>query len=219
MKYISFRDSTLTLLKERVIDICEDMIDARLDIKWNCNSRANEVDRSLLKIMREAGCESIQYGIECGNADMLKKFKRLDRDIVADAVSMTKRSGIRAHGYFMLGLPGETMKTIRETIDFAKSLPLYSAGFTTATPFPGSELWDYSLENNLIVTKDFSRYDLKNIPVTLYPNLKPDEILGSQKRAFREFYLRPKILAYHLSSIKNFNDLRHYINEALINLK
>ncbi|MBL7156541.1 MAG: cobalamin-dependent protein [Candidatus Omnitrophica bacterium] len=219
VKYISLRDSVFTLYKQRVIDICKGIIKNKLDIKWNCNAHAKEVNEEVLAWMKKAGCELIQYGIEQGDESMLKKFKRLDKETIKNAIAITNRAGIKAHGYFMFGMPGETRDTIRATLSFAKNLPLYSAGFTTVTPFPGSDLWDYAVKNSLIITKDWSRYSVKNLSVVRYANFKSQDILRSQKRAFREFYLRPKILFYHFAKIKSLNDLLNYVKGALINLK
>ncbi len=219
VKYVSFRDSIFTLRKKRVIEICKGLIERKLNIKWNCNGRVNEVDEEMLLWMKRAGCTAIQYGIESGNEEILSRFKRLKKDTIKKAIDMTNKIGIEAHGYFMFGLPGETKATMRETINFAKSLNLYSAGFTSVTPFPGSELWEYCIDNNLILSTDWSKYDLKGLPVSRHLNLKPEEILRAQKTAFREFYIRPKIIYKHLRNIKNLNDLLNYIFEALINLK
>ena len=219
IRYISFRDSTLTLNKDRVINLCNGIIKIGLDIKWNCNARVNEIDEDILPLMKRAGCESIQYGIECGEENMLKRFKNFNKTSVRRAIVLTDKNDIKAHGYFMIGLPGESKDTIKETIEFARSLPLYSAGFTTVTPFPGSDLWDYCMQNDLILTKDWSKYDLKGSSVVKYPNFTSEEILQSQKRAFQSFYLRPRIVFHHLSKIKNFNDLYNYFIEAYINLK
>ena len=106
---------------------------------------------------------------------------------------------------------------VKETIDFAKSLKLHQAGFTSAVPFPGSKLWDYSLEHDLIETRDWKRYDLKGSPPSRHENLTSAEILDAQKAAFRSFYLRPRILYYHLKNIKSFQDLANYFHQALIN--
>ena len=217
--YFTLRDSTFTLYKSRAIEICKGIINNGFNIKWNCNSRPNEIDEDLLYWMKKSGCDSIQFGIECGNKEMLRKFKSLDRETVTWAIKLTDKFGIKPHGYFMFGLPGETHDTMRETINFAKSLPLYSAGFTTVTPFPGSQLWDYSVKNNLVLTRQWSRYNLKESSVLKYPNLSPIDLMRTQRKAFREFYLRPRVFFYHLAKIKNMQDFSNYIYEALINWK
>jgi len=218
VRYVSFRDSVFTLLKKRVIEICRGIVDMGMDIKWNCNGRVNEVNEEMLLWMKKAGCKAIQYGIESGNEEILSRFKRLNKDTIRKAVNLTNKVGIEPHGYFMFGLPGETKKSMRDTINFAKSLNLHSAGFTTVTPFPGSELWEYCIENNLVLSTDWEKYDLKGLPVSRHLNLKAEEILNAQKAAFREFYMRPKIIFRQLKNIRSANDILNYLFEALINL-
>ncbi len=218
VSFLSFRDSIATLHKSRLIDICKGILEKGLKIRWNCNARTNEVDLELLSWMKRAGCKSIFYGIESGNEQILSQFKGLKKDDIRQAISITDKVGIEPHGFFMFGLPGETKESMSETIAFAKSLKLHTAGFTTVTPFPGSRLWDYSLDHNLLLTMDWNEYNLKGRPVSKYVNLSSDDILDAQKKAFREFYLRPKIIYYQLKNIKSFNDLASYVHEAIINL-
>ena len=216
--FISFRDAVATLHKQRMIEICKGIIDRKLKMKWNCNAKAHEVDEELLRWMKKAGCKTIMYGIESGNEQILSQFKRADKKFIEQAINLTHKIGITPYGYFMFGLPGETKETMRETIDFAKSLKLHQAGFTSVIPFPGTKLWDYCINHNLILTTDWSKYDLKGLPPSKHLNLKAEEILRAQKTAFREFYMRPKVIFYQLKNIRSFNDLKNYILEALINL-
>lgn len=218
ISFISFRDSVATLHKKRMIEICKGIIERKLKIEWNCNARTNEVDEELLGWMKKAGCKTIMFGIESGNEKVLANVKNTTKKVIEKAISLTHKSGIIPHGYFMFGLPGETKETMSETIEFAKSLKLHQAGFTSAIPFPGSKLWDYSVANDLIMTKDWTKYDMKGEPPSRHLSLKSEDILIAQKRAFREFYLRPKIIFYQLRNIKSFDDLLNYAFEALINL-
>ena len=219
MTFISFRDSVATLHKKRLIEICKEIIDRKLNITWNCNAAPHEVNEDLLKWMKKAGCKTIMYGLESGNEEILSQIKFNTRDVIKRAIDLTHKTGITPHGYFVFGLPGETNETMRETINFAKSLKLHQAGFTSAIPFPGTNLWDYSTGNDLIISFDWDRYNLKGKPPSKHLNLTSEEILKAQKTAFREFYLRPKIIYYQLRNIKSFNDLKSYMYEALINLR
>lgn len=219
VSFISFRDSVATLHRQRMIDICKGIMDRKLKIKWNCNAKPHEVDEELLRWMKRAGCKTIMYGIESGNEQILFQFKHTDKKVIEKAIDITHKAGIIPHGYFMFGLPGETKETMRETIDFAKSLKLHQAGFTSVIPFPGTKLWDYCISHDLIVTMDWTKYDLKGMPPSKHLNLEAEEILKAQKTAFREFYLRPKIVFYQMKNIRSFNDLTNYIYEAFANLR
>lgn len=213
----SFRDGTFTLKKDRVAKICEMIISRKLNIAWNCNGRVNEVDEALLKLMKEAGCKGIQYGIEVGDPERLRAVKRLTPEQVERSIHNTDKAGIAAHGYFMFGLPGETPETIEKTIEFAKSLELDSAGFTVAVPFPGTEFWDYISENNLIQTFDWNKYSTQSTPVFDHETVTHEQLLKAQKRAYREFYLRPKVMWRHTKKLRSVSTLRNYLRKMLVN--
>ncbi|VAV82233.1 hypothetical protein MNBD_DELTA01-1251 [hydrothermal vent metagenome] len=217
--YVSIRDSVFTLHKQRAIDICKGIVDRGLKITWNCNARVNEVSEELLSWMKKAGCKAIQYGIESGNDELLAQFKGVDKALITRAIDMTSKQGIESHGYFMFGLPGETKDTMKETMEFAKTLKLHSAGFTSVTPFPGSDLWDYCEDNDLILTRDWSKYDFKEKPPSRHKTLSPEDIYDAQKAAFRMFYLRPKVVLRFLKNVRRPNDLLNYFFGAMINLR
>lgn len=219
VRYVSIRDSVFTLYKQRAIDICKGMIERDLRITWNCNARVNEVNEELLSWMKKAGCKAIQYGIESGNDELLAQFKGVDKALITRAIDMTSRHGIESHGYFMFGLPGETKDTMKDTMEFAKTLKLHSAGFTSVTPFPGSDLWDYCVDNDLIITKDWSKYDFKEKPPSRHKTLSPEDIYDAQKAAFRMFYLRPKVVLKFLKNVRSPNDMLNYFFGAMINLR
>lgn len=217
VRYFTFRDSTLTLNKKRVIEICKAIIDKKLSIQWNCNARVNEVSPHVLKWMKKAGCKTIMYGIESGDEKILAEFKKITKNNIIEAVNMTHETGIASHGYFMFGFPEETKKSIDKTIKFAKKLKLDEAGFTTVTPFPGTNLWDYLREKKLITTMDWNKYDLKGQLVFKHPTLSAEEMLFAQKKAFRTFYLRPSTIYYFLRKIRTINDLLNFIQQGIIN--
>ena len=134
------------------------------------------MDRETLKLMKEAGCDSISFGVETGNPEMLRIIqKRITREQVREAVDLCKETGIIAHTSFIVGLPGETPETLKETSEFAASLgSLY--GYHFLAPFPGTtvreEVDKYDLE---ILTDDWTRYDA-NSAIVRTSRLAPEEI-------------------------------------------
>ena len=136
---IHFYADLFTASRDQVVRLCHSMIDERLGLRWTCNSRVDFVDQELLRLMREAGCWMISWGIESGNDDILKRVgKGITKDKVLRALQWSQEAGVENWGYFIIGLPGETEGTIRETIDFAKQLPLYLVLFHIAAPHPGT---------------------------------------------------------------------------------
>ena len=128
-----------TIHREQVVELCKLIIAQGLKIRWTCNSRVDYVDEEMLQLMGRAGCWFISWGIESGNEQILKRaHKGAYPDKAERALRWAKKAGIANWGYFIIGLPGETEVTIRETIEFAKKLPLDIALFHVAAPYPGT---------------------------------------------------------------------------------
>jgi radical SAM superfamily enzyme YgiQ (UPF0313 family) len=194
----SFRDPSMICSRPRLLEICELISKRGLDIAWTCNSRANEVDPEMLAAMKKAGCRRMQYGIEVGNAQMLEKIKKTTRERVMQAVRDTRRAGIMAHGYFLFGFVDETPETIQETIEFAKELDLDSASFAVMVPFPGTAEFKRYRDEGLLLTMDWRAYDIMGRPVYRHKNLNSEELFKATRRAYRQFYLRPRIVGRQL---------------------
>jgi anaerobic magnesium-protoporphyrin IX monomethyl ester cyclase len=182
-----------TVSREQVVELCERMIDENIDIKWTCNSRVDYVDEEMLQLMAKAGCWFISWGIESGNKQILKHaHKGAYPDKAERALRWAKKAGIKNWGYFIIGLPGETEETIRETIDFAKKLPLDIALFHVAAPYPGTPFFFEVVENNWFrMGTRWEQVDMDRGTVLDYPELSAERLLYWQKRAFREWAFRP----------------------------
>jgi len=138
-----FIDDLFALDLKRLDALLERILQEKLDIAWQCLARVDRVNPEVLRKMAAAGCRQIHYGIESGNQAILDQIgKRITLTQVEQAVRWTAAAGIRAKGYFMLGLPGDTEETMQQTIDFAGRLDLDDAMFSLTTPFPGTRLWD-----------------------------------------------------------------------------
>lgn len=155
-----FIDDLFTLDRERLTALTSLLIEARLNIRWQCLARVDRVTPELLQLMHRSGCREVHYGIETGNPEIMKTIgKRITLEQVRQAVSWTAEAGILAKGYFMLGLPGDTDETMEQTIAFASELPLDQAMFSLTTPFPGTRLWDELVARNpeIKFNRDFSQ--------------------------------------------------------------
>ena len=155
-----FIDDLFTLDAKRLRAFAEQVIAARLDIRWQCLARVDRVTPDLLRLMHQAGCRQVHYGIESADQAILDRIgKGITPAMVRRAVDATRAAGIRSKGYFMLGLPGDTEATIRETIAFAADLDLDDAMFSLTTPFPGTRLWDELVARHpeTAYDQDFSR--------------------------------------------------------------
>jgi len=139
--YIS--DDTFTLRKDRVIDICRDIIQRGLRITWFAISRVNCVDEEILLWMRWAGCIQISYGVESGSPRIRKALnKKIENNDIRKAFDLTVSHGILARAYFIYGSPGESRSTIRESISLLKEIKPLSAIFYILEIFPGTALYN-----------------------------------------------------------------------------
>ena len=182
-----------TMNRDQVVDLCQRMIDEKINIRWTCNSRVDYVDEEMLSMMGKAGNWLISWGIESGNEAILKRaHKGADPAKAERALKWAKKAGIMNWGYFIVGLPGETEETIRQSIEFAKKLPLDIALFHVAAPYPGTPFFFDVVENGWFRPGTrWEQVDMDKGTVLDYPNLTAERLLYWQKRAFREWAFRP----------------------------
>jgi radical SAM superfamily enzyme YgiQ (UPF0313 family) len=194
------------------MEICNEILKRKLDTAWIAQARVNTVDKEMLQLMKKAGCEAVHYGYESGSQEILNNIKKgitIQQSI--DATKITKEVGIKIHGYFMIGNPGETEETIKQTIELAKKLDPDSAQFTIATPFPGTELHQIFLSqgNNF---KEFKDYRWYNDVVFLPVNMTKEQLLKLHKQAYKEFYLRPKYILRSIKRLKSLTSVKQTIS-------
>ncbi|MCK5434488.1 MAG: cobalamin-dependent protein, partial [Dehalococcoidales bacterium] len=147
IKEFAFYDDVFTLDKRRAQAIADEIIKRGLKIHWTCETRVNLVDKDLLRHIKQAGCYAIAYGIESASQEILDTLnKDITLDQAEEAVRLSQEVGLQTIGYFMIGSPGESPETIRQTIDLAKKLKLDFAQFAVTIPFPGTMLYDLYLD-------------------------------------------------------------------------
>lgn len=192
--FVNFYDDNFTLRRSRVAAICEEILSRGLDIEWKCEGRVDGVDLSLLRLMRRAGCRTVAYGVESGNADtlaLLRKDVTLDEAQVAFAA--TRAAGIRSLAYIILGAPGEGIAEVRQTIAFCRSLQADYVQFSSLVAMPGTPLFlahgggrtDRGARNPL--DADAHRAVISDLP--------PEQLQALLREAWLGFYLRPRPLA------------------------
>jgi anaerobic magnesium-protoporphyrin IX monomethyl ester cyclase len=204
-----------TVNREQVMELCERMIEEKINIKWTCNSRVDYVDEEMLRVMGKAGNWLISWGIESGNEQILKHARKgAYPDKAKRALVWAKKAGIKNWGYFIIGLPGETEETIRQTIDFSKSLPLDIALFHVAAPYPGTPFFFEVVENGWFrAGTRWEQVDMDKGTVLDYPDLPAERLLYWQKRAFREWAFRPgPILTYVKMLLSDVSTIKSALN-------
>ena len=182
---------TFTLNRDLVMEFCALIKSRNLKFNWMCNSRVDKVDEEMLVAMRKAGCRGIAYGIESGVQSILDSVKKgVSVKQIEKAFSLTLKAKIPSLGHVILGLPGETRETIKQTLNFLKKLNCDYAQFYCAIPFPGTDFYSLAKENGWLVTDDWSKFEL-NQAIIRTPFLSEEELRLYRKRAYASFYLRP----------------------------
>ena len=192
-----------TVNRDQVIELCQLMIKEKINIKWTCNSRVDYVDEEMLRLMGQAGNWLISWGIESGNEQILRHARKgAYPDKAERALRWAKNAGIKNWGYFIIGLPRETEETIRQTIDFAKKLPLDIALFHVAAPYPGTPFFfEVVKEGWFRPGTRWEQVDMDKGTVLDYPGLPAERLLYWQKRAFREWAFRPGPMMTYLKML------------------
>ena len=210
-----------TVNREQVVDLCRRMISEDIGIWWTCNSRVDFVDEEMLGLMRKAGCTWISWGIESGNETILRHARKgIDPAKAERALHWAKNAGIKNWGYFIIGLPGETEETIRQTIDFAKRLPLDIALFHVAAPYPGTPFFfEVVKEGWFRPGTRWEQVDMDKDTVLDYPGLPAERLLYWQRRAFREWALRPgPMFTYLRMLLSDWSTLRSAVSVGMQHL-
>jgi len=215
IKEFNILDDNFTLNKPRAIEICRQIIDRKLPISWICFSRADTINEELVSMMAQAGCKKISLGLESGSQkvlDLMRKQTTVEQG--EKAVKLIRKYGILVHASFMLGNIGETEETARETIEFAKSLDIDNASFFITCPVPGSDLFYYAKDNGFI--SDNTPWELfapltDALPIPIQRDLNQNDLIYWQKRAFKEFYFRPKYIIRKLKQINSLDAVKTVI--------
>ena len=157
-----------------------------LNLPWAIMARGDLMDREILETLKDAGLFSLKYGIESGSQDLLDRAcKDLDLEKVREAVNITSELGIKCHLTFMLGLPGETLETARQTINLAKELNPHTLQFSIATPLPGSRFYEMARDEGHIESYDFDDYDGYHSAVIGTDELDSEDIMDLMDEAER----------------------------------
>jgi len=187
-KYIYFDDDVFTLGPERVIDLCNEIIKRNIDIKWGAMTRPDLLNETIMKKMCDAGCVALKIGVESANPLILKSIpKPANINKIRDVFQAAKKIGIRTQALYTLGLPGDTKKTIKKTIEFAKNLS-DKAQFLLITPYPGTPYYEMYKKNGWLI--DPEKWDIfqpYSASIKL-PNLSPEDLKELQREAYRQFY-------------------------------
>ena len=210
-----------TVNREQVVGLCKLIIESGLKVKWTCNSRVDYVDEEMLQLMSRAGCWFISWGIESANEQILKRtHKGYRKERAVQALNWAHAAGINNWGYFIIGLPGETEETIQETIAYAKQLPLDIALFHIAAPYPGTPFFYEVVQNGWFRPgTNWEEVDMDKSTVLDYAGLPAERLEYWQKRATREWSLRPGPMLTFLKGMNTWEGFKSAVGVGWQSLK
>jgi len=224
IKEIFIYDDTFGVDKQRVLDICDEIIKRNLDITWDIRTRVNTVDENILMSLKRAGCQRIHYGVEAGTQKILNVLRKgITLEMAEKAFRLSRKVGIQTLGYFMIGSPTETKKDISQTIKFMKKLNPDYAHITITTPYPATDLYRMGLEQKVLPYDYWKRFaenptlDFK--PYFWEKELSKKELFSLLKRAYRYFYFRPSYVLKRILHLKSGKELLVKAKGALNLLK
>ncbi len=212
LKEINVDDSTFTTQKKRVIEFCQRLRQKKYNLIWTCNGRVDHLDNEMLAEMKASGCKMIRLGVESGSQDVLDKIRKgLTLSQIEDGFRRVKKHGIQALGGFMFGFPFDSRKTIEKTIELAKKLSPDQVQFSINMCYPGTSLYDYAVDKNLLLAKSFKEFDMTHGPVVRTLDMEREDLDHILARAYREFYFRPKFVLQTLLHLKDVDEIKRVL--------
>jgi anaerobic magnesium-protoporphyrin IX monomethyl ester cyclase len=193
---VTFYDDAFSVDRDRVLKICSELNRRDLKLIWDCGTRVDMVDRELMKTMKDAGCIAVWLGVESGSELILGKMnKSIKLEQTRKAYKTAHEVGLMTIANVVLGFPGETEQTAKETIKFVSSLNPEDVGFYIATPYPGTPMYDEVIKNGWLRITDFDRYDTAG-PTFETPELSMEKLADLRAKAYQQFYLRPSYVLH-----------------------
>jgi len=218
-KQMAYVDPIFPISKKEAVAFRDEVVKRGLQKHqvWTTETRVDLMCRETVDAMYESGCRRVMFGFETGDQETLKAIRKdFDLQQAYNAVRLCKQVGMEVIGFFIVGSPGETERSINMTIDFSCDLGIEFAKYTCYVPYPGTEVYYDFLKDGTLKEPEcyqFERYTSYPTPdnpaIYVTPALTQDQLQKLQKKAFRKFYMRPRMIYKHLFEIRalNANDM------------
>jgi len=216
-----FHGDTFTINKKWLAELCDGLVEAKLDIHWGCNSRVDTMDDERAQAMKRAGCWVVAFGIEHGDQTLLDNMKKnATVQQARDAVACCKRNGLRVHAFMVIGLPWETRETLETTYRFLRELDPDFFDFNLATPLPGTELHEIALRENLFEQSyDPARAGYATGGMKTLSGMSSAELVKWRREHLLKMYLRPRYVARTLAKAGSPRNTMQYVKAGAKRLK
>ncbi len=214
-------DDTFNVRAERVLEICDLLIERGVDAKWSCRLRIDRTTLELLDRMKAAGCTRVQFGVETSTDEGLELLgKGITVEQIRLVVGWAKQAGLPSVAYFMIGCRHErTREDVLHTIDFARELDTDMAMFNVLTPMPGSKLHAEGVKRGVLTEECWRRFfedpkpDFQ--PEVWEEHLSRTELYELLDVAYRRFYLRPRAILRRLWGLRSWRQLSRQARAGL----
>lgn len=215
MKGVLFHDSAFTINMDFAKKLCQRLIEEKFNLSWTCYTRVDRVNPELLALMKKSGCWGVAFGLESGNEESLKLIRKgvtLKQNIAG--VRMARKAGLQVIGSFILCLPGEDEKMVKNTIRFAKKLRLDTVVFFLPVPFPGTELYEICKKEGGLAENikwhDYRQWMDQTNPLYINPKIGKERMVELYNYAVRSFYLSPATILRLIFHIRSPSDFKKY---------
>src|SRR5690348_9478233 len=217
-KEFFFDDDTFNIRKDRVLELCKRF--KPVGFQWSCTARVHS-DYETLAAMADAGARLFIVGFESGDPQILKNIKKgATIEMARTFAKNCKKVGIRVHGDFIIGLPGETRETIQKTMDFARELDCETIQVSIAHAYPGTELYNFADANGFLATEALADSGGHQLPHLEYPGLGREEMMEAVNRFYDSYYFRPRVVWRIVrEALWDAHERKRLYNEAVSFLK
>ena len=194
----TFHDPSFTFDNKWVGEICDEIISRKIDLPWDCTTRVDYVSKSVLAKMKQANCQIVGFGMESNSQKVLNAMRKgTTTQQNESAVLLAKEVGLPFGLFFIIGYPGETVETLKESLDFIRRAEPDDVYISLACPYPQTEFYDIVKENGWKMSSDWSRFD--NItPVFVNPSMPAKTMIETRRKVFNQFYSPSYILRQSL---------------------
>jgi anaerobic magnesium-protoporphyrin IX monomethyl ester cyclase len=214
LKEIMFEDDTLTMriARDRLVALCEEIIRRDLGLSWSANARVDLNDLEVLKLMKRSGCRMLCVGFEFGDQQVLNNVRKGTKvEQMHEFAANAEKAGLRIHGCFMFGGPGETRETAEKTLALSQQLPIDTAQFSGVVAYPGTAYYEWAKKEGALVPKEWRDWvteDFEQASIVSLDGLSKEEINDFIDLGLRQFYLRPGQMWRMLKNINSWPDVK-----------
>ena len=186
-----FYDDTFTINRQRVIEICNEILKRRLNIRFYAQVRVDTIDLELVKLLKDAGCFGVAIGVESGNESILKDMgKSITKNDIRQGCDVLQKAKMPFLASYIIGHPGDTHETIQETIDFSIELNADQSKYLIATPYPGTKLYNMAVSQGIITEKGAENLGdhtyFQHVAANL-SKVSDKDLLNYQQKAFDDY--------------------------------